>query len=69
MEQFTIWFAESKIAAFLRVYVAVFLANLLIEIQRTGSFDFSKWETWAITAFAAALPPFLRYLNPQDSLS
>ena len=69
MTEFSIWFANSKIASFLRTFFAIVLASAVADFQKIGRFDMTNWQTWLIVALVAALPPFLRYLNPEDSLS
>lgn len=62
------WFADSPIAAFLRVFVATILTFAVADFVRLGFFDVSNWQGWLIAALAAAIPPVLRWLNPADSL-
>lgn len=68
MKQFNKWFAESKVASYLRSFVAVVVAQAVTEFQRVGYFDFAKFESWIIAALVATLPTFLRTINPQDQL-
>ena len=69
MKNIDTWFATSKIASFLRTFAAVVIAQAVTEFQRAGHFDFANWQTWVIAAAVSVVPPYLRYLNPQDTLS
>ena len=69
MDIFYTWFADSKLASFLRTFLAIVIASAVNEFQKVGHFDFTNLEQWVIIALVAAVPPFLRYLNPQDVLS
>lgn len=69
MDKILIWFADSKLASFLRTFAASVIVLALADFQKSGSFDFSNLEAWVIAALVSAVPPFLRYLNPQDTLS
>lgn len=68
MDKFLQWFASSKIASFLRVFVAIVIAQAVSDFQKLGHFDFANLEQWAIIALVSAVPPLLRWLNPEDSL-
>ncbi len=61
------WFADSPLAAFLRVFAATVITLAVAEFVRVGSFSVGNWESWLIAALAAAIPPVLRWLNPADS--
>ena len=69
MDKFQKWFADSPIASFLRHFAAIVIASAVADFALAGAFDFSRWEQWFIAALVAAVPPFLRWLNPQDALS
>ena len=69
MNEFLKWFAESKIASFLRVFVAVVLAQAVSDFAKFGSFDFTNLEAWLIAACVSTLPMLLRLLNPEDNLT
>ena len=66
MPTFADWFARSPLASALRVFIAVVITMALAQWTTTGSFDFTAWQTWVIAALASAVPPILRWLNPQD---
>ena len=68
MEEFLKWFAESKVASFLRVFVTVLISSAVADFSKVGGFDFSRWEAWLIAAVVSATPMLLRLLNPADSL-
>lgn len=68
IEKLQKWFATSPIASFLRHFLAIVIASAVAEFAKVGAFDFSNWESWLIAALVAAVPPFLRYLNPVDEL-
>ncbi len=68
MNSFYKWFAQSPLASFLRVFVAILLASAVPEFVALGSFDFSKWQSWVIAALASATPLLLRWLNPADPM-
>lgn len=63
------WFSTSPFASFLRTFAAILLSSAVADFVRVGSFEFSNWQAWAIAGVSAALPAFLRWLNPQDVLS
>lgn len=63
---FTVWFATSPIASFLRTALALVVSQAVVDFVKMGHFDFTNAETWVITAFASAIPPLLRWLNPED---
>lgn len=69
MEQFKIWFAESKLASYLRVFVAIFLYQAISEFQRVGTIDLTNWVSWLIAGLVSFLPMLTRIANPQDTLS
>jgi hypothetical protein len=64
--QFKVWFATSPIASFLRVALALFIAQAMADFVKVGSFDFTNLNTWVISALASAVPGLLRWLNPAD---
>lgn len=66
--KFLSWFATSPIASFLRHFSAIVIASAVAEFAKSGSFDFSNYQLWVITALVSAVPPLLRWLNPQDAL-
>lgn len=65
---FLSWFATSPIASFFRHFAAIVIASAVAEFAKAGTFDFSNYQLWIITALVAAVPPLLRWLNPQDAL-
>lgn len=69
MQNFNKWFAESKIASYLRALFAILVAQAVADFVKSGSLDFSNAEAWLIAALAATLPMLLRILNPADSLN
>lgn len=69
MEDFKIWFATSKFASYLRVFVAIFLYQAISEFQRTGNFDITNVSSWVITALVSFLPMLSRVANTEDTLS
>jgi hypothetical protein len=69
MEQFKVWFATSKLASYLRVFVAIFLYQAISEFQRTGNFNFANLSSWVITALVSFLPMLSRVANDEDTLS
>lgn len=66
MKEFLTWFADSPIAAFLRTAFAFILGNMIAEFAKVGDFDFSNYKSWLIGALVVAIPPVLRWLNPED---
>jgi hypothetical protein len=68
MEKFNLneWLATSPIASFLRVFLALVVSQAVADFVQVGSFDFSNFEHWIITAVAAAIPGLLRWINPSD---
>ena len=40
------WFADSPIAAFLRVFAATVITLAVAEFVQVGQFDLSKWQSW-----------------------
>ena len=69
MENFTYWFATSKAASYLRVFVAIFLYQAVTEFQRTGTLDLTNWISWVIAGLVSFLPMLARLSNPDDALS
>lgn len=69
MEQFTLWFATSKTASYLRVFVAIFLYQAVTEFQRSGAIDLTNWVSWVIAGLVSFLPMLARVSNPEDTLS
>ena len=69
MEQFKIWFATSREASYLRVFVAIVLYQMISEFQRTGSFVLTNWVSWVIAGLVSFLPMLSRVANPEDSLN
>jgi hypothetical protein len=69
MKDFLKWFGTSKLASYLRSFVAIVVAQAVTEFQRIGQFDFTNLSSWVIAALVATLPVLLRILNPQDQLS
>jgi len=69
MEQFKFWFANSREASYLRVFVAIVLSQAILDIQHAGSFDFTNWVRWIITGLVSFLPMLQRIANDEDSLS
>lgn len=67
MDTFWKWFATSPIASALRVGLAYVIGNMVAEFAKVGAFDFSNYKTWLIGALVVAIPPVLRWLNPQDT--
>ena len=68
MIEFQKWFASSPIASFLRHFLAIVIASAVADFAQSGVFDFSNLQGWLIAALVAAVPPFLRWLNPSDEL-
>lgn len=68
MEKFQNWFASSPIASFLRHFLAIVIASAVADFAQSGAFDVANYQQWVIAALVAAVPPFLRWLNPQDAL-
>ena len=68
MNEFLKWFAESKIASYLRVFLSIVIAQAVADFARIGSFDFSNIQAWLIAALVATLPVLMRSLNPEDTL-
>lgn len=68
MKSFQDWFASSPIASFLRHFLAIVIASAVADFAQSGAFDFGNYQQWLIAALVAAVPPFLRWLNPQDAL-
>lgn len=66
MKDFLKWFAASPIASALRTAFAFILGNMVAEFARVGNFEFSNYKSWLIGALVVAIPPVLRWLNPQD---
>ena len=69
MDNFQIWFADSPLASFLRVLLAVTLSQAVAHFASVGTFDLSNFQVWLIAGLVSALPTLLRWLNPQDGLS
>lgn len=68
MQELQKWFADSKIASFLRHFLAILIALAIADFAKLGVFDFSNYQVWIISALVASAPPFLRWLNPYDTL-
>jgi len=68
MEKFWVWFAESKVASFLRVFVTVLISSAVADFAKVGSFDFTRWESWLIASVVSATPLLLRLINPADPM-
>lgn len=68
MKEFELWFASSPLASFLRHFLAILIAQAVAEFAKAGTFDFSNYQVWVIAALVSAVPPLLRYLNPEDTL-
>ena len=66
MTTFQTWFAQSPLASSLRVFVAIIASMALADWVSKGTIDFGAWQTWVIAALASAVPPLLRWINPQD---
>ena len=62
------WFAGSPIASAFRTFAAIVIFNMVSEFAKLGTFDVSNWRTWCIAGLVAAVPAFLRWLNPADTL-
>lgn len=69
MSDFLKWFANSKVASYLRAFVAVVVSLAVAEFVKSGQIDFTSFESWIVAALGATLPTLLRLLNPQDALS
>lgn len=68
MEQFKVWFASSRLASWLRVFVAIVVAQAIADFAKVGTFDFSNYVAWLIAALVACGPALLRIINPEDTL-
>lgn len=69
MKEFQKWWADSKVASYLRALFVAIATSAIIDFAKTGRFDFTNWEAWVIGALVALLPVASRKYNPQDSLS
>lgn len=69
MEQLQIWWAESKIASWFRVFLAIVITQAISDFAQAGQFDFTNLNAWIIAALVATGPTLSRIFNPQDSLS
>jgi hypothetical protein len=67
MDAFLKWFAVSPLASALRVFVAYVVGNMVAEFAKVGTFDFTNYKAWLIGALVVAIPPILRWLNPEDT--
>jgi hypothetical protein len=60
-------FLNSAVGSFLKVFLAMFLADLLIRIKTAGA---GAWhmplEDWAALAATSLIPVIINYINPAD---
>jgi hypothetical protein len=61
------WLATSPLASAAKVFVAIVLAFAVADFARTGSIDFTNWQTWVIAGLGAAVPVIVNWLNPADT--
>ena len=61
------WFANSPVASALRTFIAVAVGAMISDFAKVGDFNFGDWKSWVIGALVVAIPPMLRWINPQDS--
>jgi len=66
MDVFLKWFATSPVASWLRVFAAIVLGEMVASWIKIGTFDFTNWQGWLLTAVVAVVPMVIRWLNPQD---
>jgi len=66
MDKLFVWLNSSPLASFFRVFIALVMAQATNDFIRMGKFDFANWQTWFVVAIASAVPPVLRWLNPED---
>lgn len=66
MKTFQNWLAISPLASALRVFIAIVITLAVADWVATGSISFGSWQTWTIAAISAAIPPVLRWINPED---
>ena len=67
MKAFQDWLATSPLASFLRVFIAIVLAQAVDAFVKVGTFDFSNYQSWMIAGLVAAVPVLIRWLNPADT--
>ncbi len=60
------WFARSPYASALKSFIAIVVALAVAEWSKSGTIDFSSWQTWVIAALASAVVPALNASNPSD---
>jgi hypothetical protein len=66
MKTFQNWLAVSPLASAARVFLAILVTLAVADWVANGTINFGAWETWVISAVAAAIPTVLRWLNPED---
>jgi hypothetical protein len=68
-DNFLKWYATSKLASYVRVFLAIVAAQAVLDFNRLGVIDFQNWQTWVIAGLVALVPTASRVANPQDKLS
>jgi len=63
------WLGKTPIGNAAGIFVAVFLTSQAATWTHTGviTFAWTDVESWIIPAFAAAVIPIARWLNPEDT--
>ena len=66
MDTFLKWFASSPLASAFRTALSIFIGAMVANFAEVGTFDLANWKQWLIGALVVAIPPVLRWLNPED---